>query len=267
MKKFRYIILALAAMFIAASCVVEDQMVTVEYNVGAANTKAMSEGESANYVWYALYDLDGNLVNDFGTKPIVDGKANCPVTMVKGQSYNIVFVAQHYSPLGEAMVPMYEIKPSQGVICMPSAARANSDEYDLFRGKDTVISYSGHKSDQVTLERIVAQVNVVSEQDDWNDLLTAGYLPDASELVLSGVPAAYDMLSGTAVDDVMTVNYTKSALTGETYNLGTAFCFAGDEISVKLGLYRGNSKIKEVTVDRAAVEPNKKTNIVGVRLL
>lgn len=262
MNKLRYIFLAVAAIFIAASCVVEEQTVTVEYNVSSAVTKSIGNGESINYVWYALYDLDGRFVADFKLSPVVDGKANCPVTMVKGKSYNVVFVAQHYSPVSGKNVPAYTVNINEGRVYMPVQAKANTDAYDLFCGLDTVIEYDGKKPDKVMLQRVVAQVNVLAEQSDWDAARSAGQLPDASQITITGVPAAYDLISQQAVDSEVNVNYEKSSLTGTDLQLGTAYCFADECISVSIGLYKNDSKTKEITVTEVDVEANRKTNIV-----
>lgn len=266
MKALRYIVLAFAAIFIAASCVVEDQTMTVEYNVSSVQTKA-SEEVDANYVWYALYDLNGRLMRDYGIKPIVDGNANCPVEMIKGQSYNVVFVAQHYCPAeNDVMLPSYQINPAQARVLMPASAGANSDNYDLFKGLDMVVEYNGQRPDKVILKRIVSQVNVMAVQDEWNAAKSNGTLPDASEIKLTGVPAAYDLLTGTVADEKITVNYRKAGLMGDDFLLGRAYCLPSDNIEMTIGLYDGDSKVNELTISRLYVEENKKSNITGMSL-
>ena len=262
MKKLRYIFLAVAAICIAASCVVEEQTVTVEYNVSSAMTKGAGSCESINYVWYALYDLNGRFVADFGLSPVVDGNANCPVTMVKGKSYNVVFVAQHYSPVNGENVPAYPLNINEGRVYMPVQAKANTDAYDLFCGLDTVIEYDGRKPDKVMLQRVVAQVNVLAEQSDWDAARSAGQLPDASQITITGVPAAYDLISQQTVDSKVNVNYGKSPLTGTDLQLGTAYCLADESISLVIRLYKEGSKTKEITVAEVDVEANRKTNML-----
>ena len=267
MNTLRYIVLAFAAIFIAASCVVEDRLVTVEYNVSSAQTRSVEEVD-ANYVWYALYDLNGRLMKDYGIKPIVDGNANCPVEMIKGQSYNVVFVAQHYCPAeNDAMLPSYQIMPSQARVLMPTSAHANSDNYDLFKGMDAVVEYNGQRPEKVVLQRIVAQVNVLAVQDEWNIAKSGGTLPSASEMKLTGVPAAYDLLSGTVADEKITVNYSKTGLMGDDFLLGRAYCLPSDDIDMTIGLYDGDSRISSLTVHSLDIEENKKINISGMSLI
>ena len=235
---------------------------TVEYNVSSDMTKGAGSCESINYVWYALYDLNGRFVTDFRLSPVVDGNANCPVTMVKGKSYNVVFVAQHYSPVNGENVPAYTVNINEGRVYMPVQAMANTDAYDLFCGLDTVIEYDGKKPDNVVLQRVVAQVNILADQSDWNTASANGQLPDASQIVLTGVPAAYDLVPGQTIDSKVTVNYEKSPLTGTALQLGTAYCLADDEVSATIRLYKNNIEFKELTVNNVSVEPNKKTNVI-----
>ena len=262
MKRLSNIFISLAAIFIAASCVVEEQVVTIEYNVSSGATKSNAEGDAINYIWYALYDLDGRFVADFKLAPVVGGHANCPVTMVKGRSYNVVFVAQHYSPLNGALTPTYPVNTSECRVYMPTSMQANSEAGDLFCGLDTVIEFSGKKPDNVVLQRVVAQVNILTEQTAWDAATAAGQLPDASQITLSGVPAAYGLISEQTVDSKVTVNYARSPLPGTSLQLGTAYCFADEEVSATIGLYKNNDEFKELTVNNVSVEPNKKTNIV-----
>ncbi len=266
MKALSYIALAFAAIFIAASCVVEDQLVTVEYNVSSVQTRS-SDVVTANYVWYALYDLNGRLLKDYGIKPIIDGNANCPVSMIKGQSYRVVFVAQHYSlsPGGD-MLSSYPISASQARLSMPAVAHANSDDYDLFRGIDTVIEYNGERPEKVILDRIVSQVNILADTDEWDVAKTAGLLPDSSELTLSGVPEAYDLLAGTVAGAEVTVNFEKSGLMGTDYLLGRVYSLASDDITVTVGLYDGYNKVNGVTVYNLDLEENRRINISGMSL-
>ena len=261
MKRFKNILQALAAIFIVASCAVENEQVTIEYNVSSAMTKSGLYGDVVNYVWYALYDMNGTLVTDFECAPIADGRANCPVTMVKGQSYNVIFVAQHYTPVGNALVPSYPIDDVNGKIRVPDTPVANTEEYDLFYGKDVVVNFSGVKPEPVTLNRIVAQVNFVTTSESWN--AASELLPDASSIVLNDVAASYDLLSGELSSETTTLTFTPASLPAQDNVLGTSYCFPIEGISASLKLYKGGVQIGSMSVSNVAVETNRKTNITG----
>ena len=108
----------------------------------------------------------------------------------------------------------------------------------------------------------MAQVNVLAEQSDWDAARSAGQLPDASQINITGVPAAYDLISQQTVDSKVNVNYGKSPLTGTDLQLGTAYCLADECISLAISLYKEGSKTKEITVAEVDVEANRKTNIL-----
>lgn len=242
-----------------------DDMVTMTYTVNnPMATKALGAGDAVNYVWYALYRTDGTLVKDFGIRFFNNGSAYCPVTMVRDQSYKVVFVAQHYKADGETKTPAYTIDPATATLTMPVAAVANSDDYDLFCLVDEVLDFQGGNAKSVTLSRNVAQVNYFCNDIDWENAATLGMTPTASSVTLEGVPAKYDLLKGKPSIETVTVTYAKSALSGDTNLLGTAFCLAGDNLTkATLSLYKDEEVTTTLDVDNVSVKPNYRTNITG----
>ena len=239
---------------------------TLTYNLTTPLTKStLGEGGSVNYVWYALYRADGTLVQEYPLQPFIDGNAVCPVTMVRNQNYNVIFVAQHYKIDGESRTPIYAVDPSDAAVLMPEDAVANSDDYDLFCYMDEVIDYDGSAlAKPITLVRKVAQINYFSTDADVEAAETLGMSPTASEIVLTGVPAAYDLLREQVSFNTVEVSYSKADLTGEDNLLATAFCLAGDVIpETELRLYKDNNCTTYFTVDNVPVAPNKRTNITG----
>lgn len=269
MKRTIIIILALLAAALL-SCNKTEKVasgeVTVNYTVAMPMTKAsLGNGEAVNYVWYALYRADGSLVQEFPLQPFAAGKAICPVTMVRDQSYKVVFVAQHYKVDGEAKTPAYAVDAMNAVLQMPLTAEANSDNYDVFCYVEEVIDYQGATGAKpVTLTRKVAQVNYFCTSEDAAAAATLGMTPTASEIVLTGVPESYDIISGQPSVNTVEVTYAKTDLTGDTNLLGTAFCFAGDNLTnAELKLYKDDVLTTTLDVDNLPVEINKRTNITG----
>jgi len=274
MKQRLFIFLILAAASLTGCtksdvCQAEVEEVTVNYAVAAPATKAsepaLGNGAAVNYVWYALYRTDGTLVNEFTLQPFFEGKALCPVTMVRDQSYKVVFVAQHYNVDGQTKTPVYAVNAESAVLSMPSSTEANSDNSDLFCYVDEVIDYKGDNDPKsIILTRKVAQINFICTAEDASAAALQGKTPDSSAITLTGVPAYYDILAGEPSTATMTVQYAKTALTGDANLLGSAFCFASDHIaSAALKLYKGNDLTASVSVDHVPVEMNKRTNIVG----
>lgn len=243
---------------------------TVSYTVTAPATKAsLGNGDAVNHVWYALYrKSDNSLVKEFPMQPFTAGKAICPVTMVRDQSYKVVFVAQHYEMDGAVKTPAYAVDPAKAVLAMPVSAVANSDNYDVFCFVDEVDKYQGGiQAKGVTLTRKVAQLNYICTAEDAAAAATLGMTPSFSRIVLSGVPASYSILLDRPSDNTVSVDYAKAALTGDPGLLGTAFFFAGDNLTTtQLQLYRGPDGAELTTtldVGNVPVEMNKRTNITG----
>lgn len=267
MKNTLYILSALAlASLLAFACnkaeTSESDVVTVNYTVTAPVTKAFGEGESINTIWYALYKIDGTLVTDFGTVAFNAGSAVCPVTMVRDQSYKVVFVGLHY----DGQNPVYAIDPAKAAIAMPATAVANTDKYELFCTVQEVIEYDGGKTGSARLDRIVSQVNFVCTTEDWNAAATLGMTPAQSAVTLGGVPASYDILAGAVSSATLSVDYQRAALSGVTNLLGAAYCLAGSNVSATLKLYPSETATEPSTILEVPVVPveaNKRTNITG----
>lgn len=268
MKKLIYI--TLAALIALTSCNKSETLasgeVTVNYTVAVPVTKAaLGNGAAINYVWYALYSTDGSLVREFSLQPFTEGKALCPVTMVRDQSYKVVFVAQHYDVHSGDKTPVYAIDAENAVLEMPVSAIANSDNYDLFCFVEEVIDYQGATDAKpLMLARKVAQINYLCTDEDSAAAAALDMTPTASSITLTGVPASYGLISGQVSDNTVTVTYAKAALTTSDLNLlGTAFCLAGDNVATKLELYKGDVLTTTLEVASVPVGLNKRTNIKG----
>ena len=94
MNKVKTILVAALALVLAASCnkaeIDSNKEITVSYSVSVPATKALGEGEAVNKVWYAVYRTDGALVSAYQTVDFTSGSANCPVVMMRGQSYKVL---------------------------------------------------------------------------------------------------------------------------------------------------------------------------------
>lgn len=263
-----------AAMLLAASCNKAEapagEGLTVNYSVSVPATKALGEGAAINKVWYAVYRTDGSLVSNYQAVDFTGGSANCPVVMMRGQSYKVLFVAQHYA---DAATPAYAIDPATATLTMPTAAVANSDNYDIFTFVDEVTNYDGAPADAVILERKVAQVNFSCNDADWANATALGMLPTHSAVTLASVPKTYSLLSGTPSPETVTLSYAKAARPDGACNLATVFCFVGAPGSsadfttdATLSLYTSEAQAdasRTLTVDNLPVKSNHKTNVIG----
>ena len=275
------------ATFLFASCHKPDEVnniagdeITVNYSINVAPaTKSQDYAGEANYVWYALYKKS---VDELGAETytlareyavpeaLIDGKAVCPVTMMREQSYRIVFVAQHYDQVtdGESTVlqPIYTPDAEKHLIEMPDAAVANSGIYDAFYAVDEIDNYDGKDVEPVTLKRLTAQVNFLTSTEDWNAASDLSMTPTHSSVEVEGLSRSFDLLTGTpSVETVeQPVTYERSQIPGNEH-IASFFCFASDVIKVTLDLYTSDNGVsnRTIVVDNVPVKSNMKTNIKG----
>ena len=273
MNILKTFILAAATLVLAASCnkaeMASNEEITVNYSISVPVTKALGEGAAVNKVWYAVYRTNGSLVSNYQAVDFTDGSANCPVVMMRGQSYKVLFVAQHY----DGVTGAYAIDPATAILTMPTAAVANSDNYDIFTFVDEVTNYDGTPADAVVLKRRVAQVNFTCNETDWANTEALDMLPTHSAVTLTSVPQSYSLLSGTPSAETVSVTYAKNARPAGDMNLATVFCFVGASdastdftTNATLSLYTSEDQAdaaRTLTVANLPVKSNHKTNVIG----
>jgi hypothetical protein len=281
-----YAYLALAvAMILASSCqkdddtkIVSGDEITMDYSVNIeAATKAYGNGDAVNYVWYAIYkigeDQNGNetltFAKSFEPAQVVAGSADCRVTMMRGQSYRVVFVAQHYDVVDGVKVPVYPIDKDYGILSMPNNPKANSDNYDVFYGVDDVIAYDGKATSSVTLNRIVAQVNFYPDQADWDAANSLSMQPVSSSMKVSGLAKSFDLWTGTFSDETVTVNFEKAPiLSSADRHVASFYGLANDVVKINLYLYTtpADPYVRDVEIANVPAKANMKTNIKGMMM-
>ena len=238
--------------------------VSVSYTVSVPDTKAVSDnGASINKVWYALYKENGTMATNYAPVDFVDGSARCEVVMLRGQSYKLVFVAQHYE---NDATPSYPIDAQNAMIALPETPVANSDKFDLFYGTEDVVAFNGGTTGNIVLDRAVAMVNFISSDEDWAAAQAEGTLPTHSSITLSGVASGWNLLTGAPAPETATLTFAKSAIPAAKH-VGAAFFFANGDVNATLNLYTSAdasaAPVKTVNVSDVQVATNKKTNIVG----
>lgn len=269
MKLFRNIILALSVLiiFTFSSCskvenVAFGEEIPVSYSVALPDTKSVNaDGSAINMVWFALYNMDdATLATNYAPVEFRNGSAHCEVVMMRGHSYKIVFVAQHFK---NSSTPTYPIDWKSAVVGLPEAPVANSDQMDLFYGVEEVVNYNGTDTGSIMLDRAVAMMNFICNDTDWTNAVSK---PTHSSVTLSGVPKHWNLLSGEFSEQTTELNFAKAEIPAEKH-LGAVFCIATGEIAATLKLYNSADDtadpIKTLTIPGVKVERNKKSNIIG----
>ncbi len=277
MKKLLYLATVIVATLFATSCTQEDvftgntQEVTFTASVGnSVSTRAISDGTTAKNLSYAVYYEDGRLIETLSGTTTVnnDLTANVKLSLIKGQSYQIVFWAQ-------AEGAPYTFNQAEGKIYVSYEGAANDEKRDAFYTK---IDYTvtSKATETVYLRRPFAQVNFATTAEDLELAAKAGYVPETSNITFTEIPYMLDVLDGTASGSV-DVAYTMGNVPnpaeeelvlkeGGNYEyLATGYILAGDQMNTNINAVIKGANGQEVTikVPNAPYRRNYRTNILG----
>ncbi|MCD7709094.1 MAG: hypothetical protein LUI02_04385, partial [Clostridiales bacterium] len=172
---------AAAVLLLANACTREEfeggakgDTATVTFGLGvqnAASTRAISDGTTADKLYYAVYDKDGNYVtSEWKTAPDdFDGfPTQVTLTLAVGQQYEIAFWAQNSACSAFTI----DTDPDSNdydprTLTIDYSGLYNNDEtFDAFFAADT-ITVTRNTVESITLKRPFAQVNVGATQEDW----------------------------------------------------------------------------------------------------
>ena len=224
-------------------------------------TKA-GEGNKINILWYGVYHkkADGHYdyVEDMSAFVEITDPSDIkvPITLIRNQEYKLVFVAQHRVMINQSTHSYtYKINYTTGDMTLNSPV-TDCECLDAFVKVDIVGPITRNENRNITLDRPFAQIN----------LGTSAALPTTFDLELTGVPAAYNLFTGTCSQQTTTHTFTGLTPLGSTikvagvdYNyMTTLYIFGVNKIG---GTVRYGST--ETTFSNIDTAPNHKTNIVG----
>ena len=174
-KNLLFTALAATTLLFATSCQQDEVFVdgneaTVTFEVGTPEiaTRAFSKGEKATKLQYAVYDAEFNYVDREGLHGTIDfnKQANVPLQLAAGKTYKVLFWADAYGNAQDApyTVDFAALKMNvnyTGAVC-------NDESRDAFYNFVTVEVDQANKTQEVTLTRPFAQLNIGT--DDLNKL-------------------------------------------------------------------------------------------------
>ena len=230
-------------------------------------TKAAGQGSEINVIWYGVYHkkADGRYeyMEDMSAFVEIDdpSKINVPVTLIRNQEYKLLFLAQYRNESeNRDNIYTYNVDYETGDMTLASSL-SKGECLDAFVKMDMIGPVLGNENRHITLERPFAQVNVGT---------SATVLPSTFDLTLTGVPASYNLFTGTYSDE--TVSHEFKALTpagdpltagGAQYTrMATVYVFGGNKIGCTLQ-YETSAGTTTKTISGIDTAPNFKTNIVG----
>ena len=226
-----------SVMMLVTSCIFDEPVeapvsdgAQVSFSLGIEDgigTRAVSDGEKATKLVYAIYkvntttetaellniagsDENGQIVVD-GFSPI-SGYQTEPVALAKGQAYCAVFWAQNPNTSAYTTTDLTDVKVNYGT----GQSSNNNEARDAFFASLTFIAADGMVQD-VTLRRPFAQINVGVFQEDWDQAVAAGFVPEKSSVKIKNAATSINLLTGEVGDETtdVEVNYVSAAIPNE----------------------------------------------------
>ena len=170
---------------------------------GGIATRAISDGKSADILYYAIYDANKRLITTINgstnglltkEKAFPDGSKQdvVEVTLAKGQEYTAVFWAQ------DASCDAYTVAAeTNGLKVAVDYDGDNNDETrDAFFAAET-FKVTGNAKIDVTMKRPFAQINVGVTEADWDAAVESGITISESKVVIKNAANSINLLYGT----------------------------------------------------------------------
>lgn len=277
---YRILIILSSIVLLATSCQKEtsiDSPATLTYTVVPEVTFEVKSGEESatinsevNILSYLVYHKKENgefvYVGEMGDFVEISGTSNInvPITLIKDQTYKLVFIAQHrFESNQRTDCYAYTYNNTDGTMALnPSAPFTNGDQLEAYVFVEEV-SVKGNDSRSATLRRIVSQINIGTNATTY---------PEKLNITVTGAPASYNVFEGIYAEDAssITINDIATPASGTdqikvsnvNYNrLATLYCLGSN----KLGLTLTNTDDDQnnFTINNVSTQVNYKTNIVG----
>lgn len=226
-KKLFLGMFAAAGMLLATSCSNDELDVAQSGNEaqvtfslvaeGGIATRAISDGKSADLLYYAIFDADQKLITTIATSengllkkenafPNASKTDEVEVTLAKGQEYTAVFWAQ------DASCDAYTVTAeTDGLKVAVDYEGENNDETrDAFFKAET-FKVTGNAEIDVELKRPFAQINVGVTKADWDAAVASGVTISESKVVIKNAATSINLLDGT-VSGEQVVEYDFAAI-------------------------------------------------------
>ena len=204
-KKLFLGMFAAAGMLLATSCsndeldVVQsgnEAQVTFSLGLeGGIATRAISDGESADVLMYAVFDEAGNRINTIQkvSRTGVTFPTTENITLAKGQTYKVAFWAQDEDC--EAYTVSDDMKVT--VNYANNKNKGNNDETRDAFFKTVEFTVTRSTSIDVELKRPFAQINVGVTKADWDAAVASGITVAQSSVVIKNAATELNLLDGT----------------------------------------------------------------------
>ena len=276
MKKILFFGMMAALLLGTASCSSDmepsmgDDMVrfTIELP-GNIDSRAISDGLTANKLTVAVYDDQGHELSDIRVNKDIPHQTTVEFKLVKGQKYSFAFWAQ------AAGAPYNFDTANKTVNVSYDGAKSNDETRDAFYAYRADVTVTGPISETITLKRPFCQLNYGAS--DYQDAIKAGVNAVTSAVTVDHAATAFNLETG-ATDGDVKATFTQEILPNDPATLAVEdktyqwmamnyFLVPNNEavITTSLRLYEdGNANpVRDLTVYSVPVQKNHRTNIVG----
>lgn len=176
-------------------------------------TRAISDGKSADLLYYAIYNGEKKLITTIspstnglftksGAFPNGSKKDEVTITLTKGQEYTAVFWAQD----SECNAYTVTAEPDGLKVAVNYEGDNNDETRDAFFKAET-FNVTGNAKIDVELKRPFAQINVGVTEADWNAAVAAGINISESKVVIKNAATSINLLTGEVSDETTAVTY------------------------------------------------------------
>ena len=237
-------------------------------------TKAWADGNTVDELLAGVYNAEtGEYYDKVSTSAtgilpvaVTGGKATFKATLVKGQSYNIVFWAQ------KSGTGYYDVDFAAKKLTVDYKGVANDEARDAFYTVYPTGTITGTVEETVTLKRPFAQINVLTTDEDVAAAAKLNVAFSKSAMKIAKVNDTMDLLTGETSGEVdveytANVNTEATILQGYTYVAMNYILAAADKANKDLSFdveLTGTSTVDNtVEVPNVPVRRNWRTNIVG----
>lgn len=240
-------------------------------------TRSVGDGQTARKLTYAVYAAGEQtplLTSESEGAPAVeftDLKAQLTLRLTTGKSYDVLFWADAYGQKDESN-PYKVDYQAQTVTVDYAAAESNDESRDAFFGSVTGMKVTGAMSQDVTLVRPFAQVNVGT--DDLEEAVAGGLQSAAlaTSMSATNVPTTLNLLNGTTTGST-SVDFASHAVpteslvvSGRTYTyLAMNYLLMGaDKTTTNIAFeFTDGATTGNLTFSNVPVQRNYRTNIIG----
>ena len=259
----------MAAAVLATSCAKELQDVatgdaTVTFAVGTPEiaTRAYSDGTTATELQYAVYDANGNYLQDLTGSKEINISTTVELKLTTGNTYSVAFWA-------DSQAAPYNVDFTTKSVSVDYAGiKSNEENLDAFYAWYT-FTVTGAQTETIELRRPFAQLNIGTADLDASE--SAGYVPTISTVTVSNVYSTLNFATG-AVDGATDMTFAENAIpagevfpvAGYEYLAMNYLLVAADKALVEVEFtYSDGSNAKTRTVGSVPVQRNYRTNIYG----